>query len=445
MTKGSSCYIGCLLLLAFGTTEARAQNDADCMVELKTRAPDLLDDDSQAFCTLLAGFIFTSLTAAEAEALLAPDSVTPADIFSQRDLQNRSSQQAALAGTPAQGQAIPGVQPAAVAAGTIAAVGTEAGQEALAALSINPAVLFLAETASAQLARLSRFADVTVLVPVSGATRDEESSQNAGTLRYLGVRVRLNFTGLSAGSAVWEAADQILRARISQSAQLAAHVESIVTGTSDVAGCTAALLAKGAPDVVNAACGVPFVFTPDLALATELRRELARVRRAADASYFGVDFRIDFGDPTLGAVDNARGQFLFAGLAAGRRFAGSGAARSGVRARLGVRHGKLDSEEAAEFAAEGGVGIELSRSVDDGALSISGAIEFRYGNASANLTDQFQTNFAMLRGSVLLPVTTGNSISINLGAPLAGDVSPIFSVNFNWGLILGDQIAPLAF
>ena len=54
---------------------------------------------------------------------------------------------------------------------------------------------------------------------------------------------------------------------------------------------------------------------------------------------------------------------------------------TGVRARLGLRHAKLDSAHNAEFAAEGSVGLELSRVVDTEELSVAGAIEFRYGNA----------------------------------------------------------------
>ena len=59
-----------------------------------------------------------------------------------------------------------------------------------------------------------------------------------------------------------------------------------------------------------------FTFQPDLEVAAQLRQELARIRRAADANYFGADIRMDFGDPTLGAVENARGRSFFAGLAA---------------------------------------------------------------------------------------------------------------------------------
>jgi hypothetical protein len=86
------------------------------------------------------------------------------------------------------------------------------------------------------------------------------------------------------------------------------------------------------------------------------------------------------------------------------------------------------------------VGFEVSRTLsDDDEINVSGAVEFRRGGAPASLTDQFQTDFTMLRGTISLPVTKGNSISINVGKPITGDVSPIFSVNFNWGLLLSDR------
>jgi hypothetical protein len=52
------------------------------------------------------------------------------------------------------------------------------------------------------------------------------------------------------------------------------------------------------------------------------------------------------------------------------------------------------------------------------------------------LTDVFQTNFGAIRGCVILPMTTGNSMSINAALPLWGAKSPTLSVNVNWALLL---------
>lgn len=91
-------------------------------------------------------------------------------------------------------------------------------------------------------------------------------------------------------------------------------------------------------------------------------------------------------------------------------------------------------------AAEGGLGFELVRTIESQEINASVAFEFREGNADANLTDQFQTDFSMIRGSVIIPVTSGNSFSINVGKPMSGNVSPILSVNFNWGLLLSNAL-----
>lgn len=72
-----------------------------------------------------------------AEIILKPGTVPVGTVFSQRDLQARHSQQLSLAAPPAQGHAIAGVQPAGVAAGTIAMVSTKAGDDAIAALGLN--------------------------------------------------------------------------------------------------------------------------------------------------------------------------------------------------------------------------------------------------------------------------------------------------------------------
>lgn len=386
-------------------------------------------------CFALAVAIYTHVTTSEAAAILKAEPVRVGDVFSQRDLQNRSAQGAALAGTAAQGRAVPGVQPAGVAAGTIAAVGTDAGQDAIAALSLNPGMLFLADEATKQLARLSRFADVTLFIPVSGITQSEEDAET-GKLRYFGARLRLNFVGLSAGSTVWERADELLKKRIATAAIATAALAETLNTTKTLRACVAALLDGGTAQAVIDSCGAPFGFTPDLKAAAAIRDELTKIRRAADAKYLGVDVRYDVGDPTLGAVANSRGQFLFAGLAAGRNFGGSGMATAGIRARLGLRHATLDSADNAEFAAEGGAGFNLSRYVGEDELNVEGAIEFRHGDAPSDLVDRFQTNFVMLRASIIVPVMAGNSISINVGKPLSGTVSPVFSVNFNWGLLL---------
>lgn len=423
---------------------ALAQTAAQCTAVLTPLLPNGAAPGADPCLTLAVQVATTSPQVnAAADRILMPDAVPMGAVFSQRDLQARNTQQAATGGTPAQGQAIPDVKPAGVAAGTIAAIGSNAGQDAIAALSINPAVLFFGEEVTKTLAEYSRFLDLTVFVPVSSATTGAGTGTTTGALKYYGARLRLNVLGISSGSAVWDDASQLLLNRISNAGRRAERVRTAFRTAPALKECVDALMADPPNQTtITATCGSPVDLSVDLAEAEQLRAALSKVRDAADAQYFGADIRVDVGDPTLGAMKDASGKFLFAGLAYGRRLAGSadGGASSGVRLRLGVRHGTLDSTGETEMAAEGGVGFELARRVETQEINAAVAFEFRRGNAAANLTDQFQTNFTMLRASIVIPITPGNSISINVGKPVSGDVSPILSVNFNWGLLLSNAL-----
>lgn len=375
----------------------------------------------------------------------APSVMNLADVFlgstiTPRDLQSQHPQQAALGGTPAQGHAVPGVQPAGVAAGTIAAVGTEAGDAAIAALGVNPAILFLDDAVSERLAQFSRFADLTVFVPVSDPSSDTDPDDDDDNgLEYFGARLRINFTGISSGSTVWNEARKLTGNWIGRQADNSDHVRKVLGQAPDLSGCVTALLnPKPAEGEITQKCGAPVTLQVNQAEAEALRDELAKVRRAADARYFGMDIRYDHGDPTMGAVENASGSFLFAGLAYGRRL-GSDADRSanlGFRSRLGVRHASLDGSDESEFAVEGGLGFEMARQLERQEINAAIGLEFRQGNAEEAVEDELQTNYGMIRGSFLVPITSGNSLSINVGTPVWGDVSPVLSVNFNWGLLL---------
>jgi hypothetical protein len=430
----------CAVAIAGVAPGVFAQTPADCLTALRKigftgTAPN---NPCQALAVDLAATAPPVTRAADA--ILTPDPSSVAAVFTQRDLQARHPQQPALGGTAAQGQAVPTVQPAGVAAGTIAAVGTNAGQDAIAALSLNPAILVLGDAVTRQLARYSRFLDVTMFVPVSNAAPDEDTA-GPDRLRYFGARARVNVRGLAAGSDVWDRSVELITNWIARAGRNVARVQEVLATAPDLMACAVALKNDARPDVIAAGCGRTVTFEVDLQEAEELRTELARVRREADSRYFGADIRYDHGDPTLGEVADAAGDFLFAGLSYGRRLGGGadGGAAFGVRSRLGVRHATLDSSSTSEFAAEGGFGFDVSRALESDEINGSAAIEFRYGNAEAALRDRFQTNFLMFRGSFLLPVTAGNSISLNFGAPLAGDVSPTLSVNFNWGVLLPDR------
>lgn len=413
---------------------ARAQSADVCRSVLTARGVTAQGDDP---CHTLAVMIATTsrpVSDAAAE-ILKPDAVPVSSVFSARDIQSHKTQHASLAGTPAQGEAVPEVVPAGVAAGTIAAVGTDSGHDAIAAISLNPLVLMIGDDATEQLAKYSRFLDLTLFLPVTQGT--PPSGTTPGTLRYFGARARVNFTGIGSGSKVWEGARQLILKWMSRAGRNTTVVLDALTAAPSLKDCANALLDNGNAAQIKAACGKPVALEVNKDEAVQLRAELAKVRRAADSKYFGADVRYDHGDPTLGDVANASGDFLFGGLAFGRQISGSSEATSfGVRSRVGIRHAKLKSSQKSEFAVEGGLGFDLSRHVDPQDITASGALEFRYGNAEANLRDEFQSNFTVFRGSIVVPLASANSISINFGLPVTGPISSTFSVNFNWGVLL---------
>jgi hypothetical protein len=318
-------------------------------------------------------------------------------------------------------------------------VGSEAGDDALVALGLNPAVLFFITEASEALARYSRFMDLSLFLPVTetSAPTDDDA------LDYFGLRLRMNWLGVAAGDQLWDEASVLIRDWMAQNGQALAKTLELLGGARDMTACATALN-DGAPEAaVTTACGRPLDLGIDAgqasAVARELGEALARVRRGLDADYFGADVRLDWGDPTLGAVADASGTFFFAGVGYGRRILGdpAGDTSAGLELRAGARHTSLDVAPDGRFAFEGGLGLELTRSLDQQEISAGIGVELRYGQEGPTVTEeQAQMNWTVFRSSLVVPITDANSLSIAVGLPIDGELSSYLSVNFNWALLL---------
>ena len=440
--SGPARLVGAVLALLLPVS-AGGQTSASCGAALREIFPAVAPGTSP--CVVLAAGVATQseVVRRAADVFLRDADAAVASVFSPRDLQPRQPQQPSLAGTAAQGQAVPSVQPAGVAAGTIAALGTHEGNHALAALGINPAVLFLSEAAQRELARYSRFADITVFLPVSDIAEEEETDPDAGAgdLEYFGARLRLNFHGLAAGDQLWETARSLTNTWMAQAGRNQAQVIDIFRDAPDLTGCAKALMERGDAPPMSVACGEQFSMEVSTEQALQLRDVLAEIRRRVDANYFGVDIRFDHGDPTLGEVEDASGTSIFAGLSHGRSMgiASDGSPVFSIRSNLGVRHSSLDATEDDEFAAEGGIGLHMARTLGDQEINGSAGLELRYGTADGDAVERLQSDYLMVRGSLLIPITSAHSLSVNFGTPLDGDVSPRLSINFNWGVLLADD------
>lgn len=418
-------------LMAVAVSPLRAQEpDPQKTEACKTKLAQLGRPDDDNTCASLGDYIAARLQTGELE-LPIPDT-----LISPRDLQSTSGTGTGNAGSPAQSDAVPSVNPIAIAGGSISAVGTNAGTHAITTLSVNPIVAFFLDPASTTsadlLAKYSRFLDVSVFFPVSGINDDGD-----GDVDYYGIRLRLNLTGINAGHEVWKGAREAFSQIVRKASDFGNNLEAMLLGSADPAACADALLERD-PATIENVCGAAMIMSaPTAEDYRALRRSLASVRDKADSKYLGLDLRGDFGDPTLGNVPDASGTFLFAGIAGGRRFkSGENGPTIGIRGRLGIRHARIDNPDATHFAVDGGFAFEMTRTYEGRQINVASGMEFRYGKETT-MDDQFETNFLMFRFSLSIPVTAANSISISVGAPIAGGshTSPTLSINADWGLL----------
>jgi hypothetical protein len=349
-----------------------------------------------------------------------------------RDLQNQNAK-AATGGSLAQAEAVPSVEPLAVGGASLAAVGADSGAKAIVALTLNPSIFLTSPRNAEQIARASRIADLTVLFPVDDLDRDKD-----GNVDYFGARLRLNITGSKSGGKIVKAGQAFLQA-VQGEGEFRKRLIELFKAAANVETCVDALLAQEHDETsITEQCGRGALWAPDRDTSDAMRKAMAEARAEADSRYLGLDLRMDFGDPTLGAVKDASATSINAGLALGRQFLGANpaAATAGVKARLGVRYTDLKDLHNTSFAVDGGLGFEARRPLDqDQAAVLSAGFEFRYGGEKG-VEEALQTNFTVFRAALAIPVAGATALSIAVGAPIDGPISPTLSVNFNWGLLL---------
>ena len=350
-----------------------------------------------------------------------------------RDVQSEGTG-AATAGSLAQSEPVPGIQPLGIGGASVAAVGADSGAKAIVAVTVNPAIFFTALNKTADIARASRIADLTVLFPVDNLDRNKD-----GKVDYFGARLRLNFNGSKAGGAVLTGAGKALLGLVQSETDLVLSLGKLLESAPRVGDCYDGLLAEE-PDKasVTQQCGGQFTMEFDEKKYEDFRRKMADARAEADAKYYGLDLRFDFGDPTLGAVDNARATSIDAGFAWGQQFLGADptGASLGLKARAGARYTHLSDVEETGYAFDGAFGFEGRRPLEQGQMiTASAGFEFRYGGADA-VEDQLQTNFTVFRAALAVPLAGMTGLTLAVAAPIDGPISPALSVNFNWGLLL---------
>lgn len=343
--------------------------------------------------------------------------------------------------TTSPGETAAPVEPVEAAGGSVAAVGTDKGAGAVAAIAINPSIFFIDPADSEQVARWSRFTDVTLLVPASNLSGDGAEGEDDEGTDYVGIRWGLNFTGLQAGSELHREAvrayDAFLATGTDQNAQIQQQLRN--AGTEEELGrCIQAMMgarsltAAEIASITTACGGAPDPTNPGV--ITRLRDALQAARIQADSRYFGLDLRADFGDLSLAGVDTLEGTAFFAGLGWGRRSVRNTEAATGIRAHLGARYWDLEGEEEGNVAVEGGVAFEAIRFYSYQRLTLVGGLDFQHQAGGVDEDDDDTS--INLRGTLNVPVTPTTSISVVLAAPVVGERrGPVLSIKGNWRLL----------
>lgn len=417
-------------LLAVGTLFAgslQAQGrDATCHRVLVT-LPNLASEPVEGACRQLAAAFMDKPIAALWRASDRPEvEVAP------RDIQSSSGGNAAPAGSPAQATAVPSIQPTAFASANLAAIAQDSGSNTIAAIAINPATIFSSTTDPAELARLSRLVDLTLFFPVDGADANDD-----GKLDYAGARLRLNLTAGSQAKPLGTRGAALIDSLTASSNDLIVRLEDLLQSTPTFDACLNVLDAD-APSAaqVEVACGAPLVVTPDAAAYEEVHRLMGEARERADAQYLGLDLRVDTGDPTFGAVDNAAGTSVVAGIGYGKRLAPSLTATSGgVRGRFGVRYVSLRDTTLTDWQVDGGLALEFSRVMETQRLEFSAGVEFRYSGAE-DAREILRTRYLEFRTGLVIPLAGSTGFSVAFSTPLIGEISPTLSLNLNWQQLL---------
>jgi hypothetical protein len=380
-------------------------------------------------CAFLAAFLVDTL---QARIRLTDPGSRP----SPRTYQSTRAGSAVAAGTPGQAEAVPGVQPTALAAASISAAGTDSGSKAITAISLNPATLF-GGSDSVFAAKWSRFADLTLLVPL-----DRKSATSAAGLSYFGLRSRINVTAISQGdqllTSMLHTFTSILEAANDLNNQLLPLLLALDT-QAKVEDCVRALMNADVGSA-PAECGGRFKIAFPAELYGKLRAEIAHVREVADAHYFGLDLRFDTGDPTLGASPDRDVTSLAVGIAQGQRALGKRPTDAMIARRFygAARYTKpKDTTKPVVWSGDAGIAFEVSRLVQaDQYVQFSGGLLARVSSGEAAVRDKMQPNFLTLQTGLTIPLAGGSSLAVGFSAPLVGKVSPSLSVNFNWGLLL---------
>lgn len=431
-------HIVLIVIAVLSIVSLHAQNrNAECLTEYNRLNPDVpitIDEDP---CLVLAVHLQSELDQQRLRGTRAP-SITPRDLQSNK---TTSSQSVAAAN---QSDAVPALYPFALAGGSVGGAGTEGGTNALTAISLNPAIFFGNMDDPEQSARLGRMMDLSVIVPL---TKIEDPLEDE--LQYLGVRARINMTGAEEGSQLYSDVLNAFKGVLAMSELEEAGIHQLLVNAPDLPTCVAqmeeVLAGNADPGTIAIACGEDFSVARADQHFSSYKYLLEQLVEQADSKYFGLDLRGDFGDPTLGAIDSARGTSIYAGVGYGfsKENKEQHAGTTNFNSRLGLRYKDMEDIEATVFDIDGALGIEIARPFHYQQIKFGCGLEFRTSIEESTeniiydrLDEALETDYLFFRVALNVPITASNSFAVQYGTSVIGDKPSVLSVNFNWKLLL---------
>lgn len=436
--KQKLLYSMIFVLAACSFLTAQSRED-ECRETLLRMKPDLVIPEGFNPCKALAAHVQSTMNTLRLRGAPPPD-VSPRDLQSDKD---NAGQSVAAAN---QSDAVPALYPFALAGGSIGGTGSDGGTNALTTISLNPAIFFGNMDDPKESARLGRMMDFSVIVPL---TQIEELETD--DLQYLGVRARINIHGAKEGGELYQRVQQqfvqVLESSHMELQQIQAMLETAPDYNTCIAQFEEVLASRADPSTISIACGEEF----SVALADKHFSAFAlgmeKLVKEADAKYFGLDLRADFGDPTLGAIDSARGTSLFAGIGYGfsNEHKKLNTGNTNLNSRLGIRYKDMENIEATVFDIDGALGVEIAKPFQFQQIKFGFGFEFRAGIeekteniAFDELDEALETNYLFFRTSMNVPITPSNSFAVQYGTSFWGDKPSVLAINFNWKLLLED-------
>lgn len=340
----------------------------------------------------------------------------------------------ATQGSPAQTEAVPAVKPTTQTGANAALAGTRGGLRIVGSGAVNPATL-LADGSGQDAVRSISIASRVFDLGVSFSVNPTGSTSVTDAFDYVGVRLRVDLVGGSAGNKLYDKAAALsleaFSAALVADSQLDQEIESALMSASDRMAC-AESIATADNTKIQAACGRGISVFPafeDAQLAFWQR--FVDARNQADRAYLGLDARYDHGDPSISGHSELRGEYLLVGVAGGiQKNIKKGFI--GVRARLGVSYSNTNHGTDTTTSFDWGGAIAAGIVNDLRVTQFSAGFE---GRSTRGSDDNADTNFIDFKLGLDIPLSDGTRLGAGLSLPVQGNHGTIISLSGNWSAL----------